>query len=131
MATQYSDEVKAQCLAALLAGQSVAAVARAYRVPVGTVKSWKSRQKDASVASVASHESRERIGELLLGYLAESLEVARAQLRVFRDPEWLKAQTASEVGVLHGIIVDKSVRLLEALGGGDGDEAEKADAAGG
>ena len=40
---QYSDEVKAACLAALLAGQSVGEVAVSYKVPAATLRSWKSR----------------------------------------------------------------------------------------
>ena len=39
----------------------------------------------------------------------------------FGDPEWLKKQSAGELAVLHGVAVDKGIRLLEALEAGGGD----------
>lgn len=113
--TNYNDEVKAAALAALLAGQTLATVAATFGVPIGTLKSWKSRTMGSeSVASVAS-DKRERIGDLLLEYLEEGLTTLRDQVKVFRDESWLKTQTASELAVLHGVIADKQIRLLEAL----------------
>lgn len=113
--TNYDDHIKAQCLAALLAGQSPAQVAATFGIPVGTLKSWKSRQLNGeSVASVAT-DKKERIGTLLLEYLEEGLTTLREQVRVFRDEAWLKEQSASEAAVLHGVIADKQIRLLEAL----------------
>ena len=73
MARRYSDETKAEVMAALLTGQSVSEVAAEYEVPLGTVKSWKSRQSGSPVATVATEKSEE-IGTLLLGYLRSSLK---------------------------------------------------------
>lgn len=112
--SNYSDQLKAQCIAALLAGQTPSEVSRAFGVPVGTLKSWKSRQRNESVATVAT-EKRERIGDLLLDYLTVTLETLTAQQRVFADEAWLKTQSAEELAVLHGVSVDKAVRLLEGL----------------
>jgi transposase-like protein len=116
----YDAATKSACLAALLAGQGTTEVAKAYKVPEGTVKSWRARMKDATgastFASVAS-EKREQIGELLIDYLHANLSTLRAQLIVFGDPAWLKLQNAADVAVLHGVMTDKSIRLLEALGG--------------
>jgi transposase-like protein len=120
VAEQYSEQIKAQALAALLAGQSAGEVARAFGIPAGTLKSWKSRQlRGESVATVAT-DVRERIGQLLLEYLQSTLETLTAQQVVFRDPEWLRKQSAAEVATLHGIAVDKAVRLLEGLADTDG-----------
>ncbi len=33
----------------------------------------------------------------------------------FRDEDWLYKQDASELTVLHGVVSDKTIRLLEAL----------------
>lgn len=115
MAQEYSDQVKAAALAALLAGQAPAHVAAMFGIPIGTLRSWKSRQRNGEPIAIIAMEKRERIGELLLDYLAEGLETLREQLKVFRDPTWLKEQSASEAAVLHGVISDKSIRLLEAL----------------
>lgn len=120
--TEYSEHVKAQALAALLAGQTPSQVAATFGIPVGTLKSWKSRQQNgAGVATVAT-EKKERIGDLLLEYLEEGLTTLREQVKVFRDADWLKQQSASELAVLHGVIADKQIRLLEALAEPDAPE---------
>jgi transposase-like protein len=112
---EYSEQVKAQALAALLAGQAPSEVARAFNIPVGTLKSWKSRQLNGeSVATVAT-DARERIGLLLLEYLEETLRTLTIQQRVFRNESWLLKQSAAEAATLHGVTVDKAVRLLEGL----------------
>lgn len=111
----YSEETKAAVMAALLAGQSVGQIAKAYSIPEGTIKSWKSRQENGeSVAKVAT-EKREIIGDLIIDYLEQNLKTLKAQSLVFADEKWLKLQPASEVAVLHGVIADKTIRLLEAL----------------
>lgn len=97
-------------MAALLAGQGVNEVAREYSLPPSTVSRWK-RQARAEAGK------SDDVGELLLEYLRENLETLSVQVIAFRDPEWLREQGASEVGVLHGILTDKAVRLLEALEG--------------
>lgn len=121
---EYDDATKAAALAALLAGQAPSLVAATFGIPVGTLKSWKSRQlRGDSVATVAT-DSRERIGTLLLDYLAETLETLRIQQKVFRDTEWLRKQSAAEVATLHGISVDKAIRLLEGLADTSDDPAD-------
>lgn len=115
MGAEYSDQIKAQALAALLAGQAPATVAATFGIPIGTLKSWKSRQLNGeSVATVAT-EKRKRIGALLLEYLETTVATLKAQQELFRDVDWLKQQSASEAAVLHGVSFDKAFRLLEAL----------------
>ena len=107
----HDPEVRAAAMAALLAGQGVSMVAKEYQLPESTVSRWKREaRKDAGLS--------DDIGELLLGYLRENLQSLQAQVVAFRDPAWLKEQPAGELGVLHGILCDKSIRLLEALAGG-------------
>lgn len=120
--TEYSDQIKAQALAALLAGQSFSEVARQMGVPIGTLKSWKQRNADALDAAVAvdatsATAKKERIGALLLDYAIATLETLKAQQKVFADEAWLREQSAGEVAVLHGVAFDKVVRLLEGLTG--------------
>ena len=117
---EYSDQVKALALAQLLAGQAPSEVARALGVPVGTIRSWKSRQQHGeSVATVAT-DSRERIGALLVEYLETVLTTLIVQQKAFANVEWLLKQSAAEAATLHGVSVDKTVRLLEGLADQDG-----------
>lgn len=117
--TVYSPETKAAALAALLEGQAVGRVATDFRVPVGTVKAWNSgaRRITAGTQPVAlvATQKKEEIGHLLLEYLHTNLETLRQQSLIFRDPKWLEKQSAEGVAVLHGVLTDKTIRLLEAL----------------
>lgn len=107
----YDPEVRAAAMAALLAGQGVNEVAREYRLPSSTVSRWK---KEAREMAGRSND----VGELLLAYLHTNLETLTAQAVAFRDAKWLREQQADQVAVLHGVLTDKAVRLLEALSGG-------------
>lgn len=113
MAT-YSAETKAQVMAALLTGQSVAKVATDYNIPEGTVKSWKNRQKDSPVAKVAT-QKKEEIGDLIVEYLRTMLRTLITQAEHFGDKQWLTAQGADQLAVLHGVAMDKTIRILEAI----------------
>lgn len=118
--TQHSAETKAAVLAALLTGQSAAEVAKAYSLPEGTVKSWRERSNSTQgVASVAP-DKKGHVGELLVTYLEASLKTLHEQVVFFRDPAWLAKQNAADAAVLHGVLTDKAVRLLEALNASSG-----------
>lgn len=116
----YSEETKAAVMAALLAGQSVTRAAEAYRIPLGTVKMWSASLAERRAELKASQPeptTKNRIGALLVEYLEASLTALRAQVDAFADPAWIKTQSAADAAVLHGVLTDKAVRLLEALGG--------------
>lgn len=109
---QYSNEQRATVMAALLTGQSISQVAREYKMPRGTVSRWA-----GELDRPKNHDEpqKKEIGDLLLGYVAESIKTLTAQVKAVGDAEWVKKQPASEIAVLHGVIADKTIRLLEAL----------------
>jgi len=115
----YSDEQKAQVIAALLAGQSVREVARAYRIPASTIAGWSAARNAPD--PIAPYTKKE-IGDLILEYLREVLITLVAQQEVFRDATWLRQQPASEAAVLHGVLTDKAIRLLEAMAPDGGED---------
>ena len=116
--TEYSNEVKAAVMAALLEGQSISAVAKQYDIPKGTVSGWKQKAltpvADGGVVPDAT-QKRQAIGDLLIGYLETMLRTLTVQAKHFGDVDWLKDQNANELAVLHGVATDKAIRLLEAL----------------
>lgn len=118
MVARSSDE-RAAVMAALMAGQAVSSVAKEYNLPEGTVKAWKSRYLKEPAPELQPLQptatKKAEIGELLVGYLRTNLETLRVQAEFFQDREWLAKQGASELAVLHGVMTDKSIRLLEAL----------------
>lgn len=112
---QYDPETKAAAMAALLTGQSISAVADEYKIPRGTVASWRRVAKTAPMYEADQPQKRE-VGDLLLDYLRANLQALRAQAEVFSDRHWLAQQDASELAVLHGVMTDKAIRLMEAFG---------------
>lgn len=110
----YADDTRAAVMAALLAGQSVPEISREYDIPQSTVRDWRGRIPHISAMS-AAEGGADRIGELLLTYLATSLESLQRQVELFGDERWLRQQEASGVAVLHGVQSDKAHRLIELL----------------
>jgi len=116
--TKYAPEVKAAVVAALLEGQAASKVAADYHLPEGTVKAWGSRLRNgASELRAVATERRDEIGALLVEYLRESLVTLKVHTTFARDSAWLGQQNAADFAVMHGVLMDKAVRLLDALGG--------------
>lgn len=111
---QYSDAVKAEAMAALLAGQSVSHVASEMGIPRGTVANWSSKLSSAGVRAVST-EKKEEIGDMLAALVEKMIAAQSAMLDHFRDAEWLRQQDAAELGVLFGVTSDKLHRMLEAF----------------
>ena len=135
---RHNPEIKAAVLAALLTGQGVEFVAKTFGLSPNTVKTWKKGSKHLTFKGDVHPQKRddlvkgegEPVGEVsgelaiddgvdvysrLVGeYLRENLTTLAAQQKFFRDPDWLKRQSASDLAVLHGVAADKAIRLLEA-----------------
>lgn len=123
MATQYSAEVKAQVMAALLMGQRITDAAKEYKIPESTIKGWAKRLRDEVYPQVVAGDvQRERIGGLILDNVEAMLEATKELMNVVKDKEWLKKQSASEIAVFFGVVSDKTYRLLEALPDGSADQ---------
>ncbi len=110
----HDPETRAAALAALMEGQAVTSVADRYRIPPSTVSRWRKEAKRRAREAIGDSPDP-TVGELLLGYLRANLETLRAQMVVFQDLEWLRNQDAADAAVLHGVLTDKAIRLLEAL----------------
>lgn len=123
MAREYSPEVKAQVMAALMGGQSASSVAKEFGIPRGTVAAWWTRKTQPVVASAATaatdaaQKKQERITELVLDLLIAQLESQIAMAQHAGDKQWLSDQDASAIAMLYGVGNDKVFRLLEALEG--------------
>lgn len=118
----HSPETKAAAMAALLQGQSINEVARDYKLPRGTVSKWAAAVRKDGGASIAGSTKKEEIGDLLTAYLAANLAALASQARAFSDADWLARQNAADLAVLHGVMTDKAVRLIEAFGRAAGDD---------
>ena len=121
MGHEHPESVKAACIAALLAGQGIDAVAKEYNLPRGTVHGWRVRAMPHLRGAAA--KKGERIGQLVTDYLEAALQALKNQAETFADQEWLKTKDLHDVAILHGILADKGVRILEALDRQTEDEA--------
>lgn len=108
------DQTRAAILAALMAGQGVTEVSKAFQVSKATVSRLKASLSNENLKLLETKKQND-FGELLAEYLRETLVTLTAQARVFRDENWLKQQPAGELAVLHGVQTDKAIRLLEAI----------------
>jgi transposase-like protein len=115
---EYSDQTKAAVMAALLTGQSISSVATEYKLPKGTVSGWR-KQIATEIRAEATQKASESptLDQLLFAYVTENMKTLREQSVFFRSVDWLKGQDASELAVLHGVLADKTIRLLEVFGG--------------
>lgn len=109
----HGEEVRAQAMAALLAGQGITDVARAYDLPESSVRTWKERIPDAEFALVRAKKG-EQIEQLLFSYLTQLLTTLERQAVIAGEREYITKQPAGELAVLHGVMADKGIRLLEA-----------------
>lgn len=108
-------------MAALLAGQGVSEVASQYKLDISVVSRWKSSIPDNQLQLLATKKG-DRIETLLFEYLVTTLASLKNQAEVVGEREYVIKQPADGLAVLHGVMADKSIRLLEA--------AERARAAG-
>ena len=113
----HSEEVRAQVMAALLAGQGVSEVAKEYSIDPSLIRRWRREQLPD-----ITREKRERIGALVLLYLEKNVECLVSQLEVAGNAQYLKKQSAAEFATLHGIIADKGFSVLSAIERASGSE---------
>lgn len=111
---KHSDEVQAQVMAALLAGQGVNEIAESYSLPESTIREWRETLNSEQFAELRAKKG-ERIEELLFNYLTANLAALEAQAKVVSESEYITKQPADSLAVLHGVMADKSIRLLEAI----------------
>jgi transposase-like protein len=100
-------------MAALLAGQGITEVATQYNLDVSIVSRWRSAMPDEQLQVVAIKKSHD-IEVLLFKYLTQTLITLDEQAKVVSEREYIIKQPAGELAVLHGVMADKAIRLLEA-----------------
>ncbi len=109
----HNPDTKAAVMAALLSGQGVDDVAASYSLPESTIKGWK-RELEAN-GRIVQPEKTAELGDLILEYVRQNLTTLTVQAEHFRDRAWLQKQPADQLAVLHGVVADKTIRILEAI----------------
>lgn len=120
--TTIPDDVRAAVLADLLI-LNPSAVAAKHGLKRATV--YKIRERNDAIIKPQAAElstvvelKKQRVAALAMEYLDANLNALTAQAYVAADPNYINRQPAGELAILHGVLADKSIRLLEALHGG-------------
>ena len=103
-------------MAALLLGAGVMEVARELNLPESSIRNWKRTLTPEQIAEINVRKGQ-RLDDLVFDYLQENLTTLRAQSKLLRDESYVTKQPASEMATLHGVMADKTIRLLEAVAG--------------
>src|SRR5689334_5786951 len=111
---RHSDETRAAVIAALLVGQGVGEVAKAYNIDPSVVSRWKSTIQLDQLQQLATKKEAD-FDSLIAEYLKETFTTLCVQAQHFRDKDWLKGQDAADLAVLHGVAADKAFHILTAL----------------
>jgi transposase-like protein len=112
----HDPETKAAVMAALLSGQGVNEVAQEYQLSPSVVSGWKSSLSSEQFERLRT-EKAETFDGLLSDYLTANLRALQKQAEVASEPDYIRKQSAEKLAVLHGVMADKAVRLLEAYSG--------------
>jgi transposase-like protein len=108
---EHPVETRAAVLAAIASGQSINSISQQFGISRRTITGWRDQAQLPTVAQQKKQEIGQKVYELLEDYI----ETLRVQVRVTRDEAWIKRQSAGELAILHGVLSDKSVRLLAAF----------------
>jgi len=107
---RYTDDEKAAALAdVLILGPG--ATAAKYSVPLGTLKGWQREYEIVHDPTI----KKGRIELLAITYLEASFQALIAQAHVISQPEYIDRQPAGELAILHGVVADKAIRLVDAI----------------
>jgi transposase-like protein len=114
---EYPAAIKAQCVAAVLAGGGIQETARRYGVSVYSVSHWVQVAREG-----ATDRHLRRAGlvtpdpvfleNLIFELVAQQIATIRAQLQASARPDWLARQTAGELAHLLVAERDTLIRLL-------------------
>lgn len=124
MYKSIEPEIKAAVIARAIAGEPLSRLADEYGVAMPSIKRWLRIHQaagtvgnDDKIIGLSDEDLDEvaSIDALIHKYLEENLRTLAAQSKFFRREDWLEKQAADTAALLHGVLADKSLRLLEAL----------------
>ena len=107
----YTDELKAQVVAAALAGGSTRTVAKQFGVAPSSVRGWCKDAQPTKTNSLATLD----IDGIALRLIDGSVSAVGAISGVTLDEAWLRRQNAHDLAILYGVIADKLIRVLGAI----------------
>jgi len=111
----HPPELRAQVVAAVLAGASISALARQYGISKGTIGTWLESDEIRTVRTAERAHDPDSIYEWILDLVAAHVTTIQAQLQAASRPAWLEKQSAAELAQLVAVERDTALRLLGGL----------------
>jgi len=109
----HPAQLRAEAVAAVLAGQALTEVARRYGLSKQTVNEWV--QADPRTVRTDHQARAAQITDRLFDILNVHLDTLSAQLQAATRPAWLEKQSAAELAALVAVERDTTLRLLAGL----------------
>jgi len=119
----HPQDLRAEVVAAVLAGTTIAQAARQYALSKQTVSRWVNDETNGTDTPARD------LGELILELIGDHIATIQAQLQATTRPEWLEKQPAAELAQLVAVERDTVLRLLAGLRPVDADDTPRLDAA--
>jgi hypothetical protein len=105
----HPQELRAQVVAAVLAGTTVAEAARQFGVSKSLASEW---SQSAEVRTIRT-EKMVSDAELIMGYFRAALRAMIAQAELFADDDYCRRQDADKLALAHGILGTKLAGIAE------------------
>jgi transposase-like protein len=110
----HPAELRAQAVAAVLAGMSIMQAARHFNLSKQTLSRWVAEDGTLGTEQDA-RDPAETIGDLIFDLITAHVTTIAAQLQAAARPEWLEKQSAAELAQLVAVERDTTLRLLAGL----------------
>jgi len=104
----HSPELRAQVIAAVLAGMSVMQAAKEFHLDHGLVSRWV-----ANPVQPIAREKSQPDSELIMTYFRSALRAMIVQAEVFADDEYCRRQDADKLAIAHGVLGTKLAGVSE------------------
>jgi Transposase. len=114
----HPSTLRAEAVAAVLAGASMAQVARQYGVSKGTLGTWLAQDEIVRTVRTTQPTREERedsMRALLVDLVAQHVVTLTAELQATARLEWLENQSAADLAQLVVAQRDTLIRLLAGL----------------
>lgn len=99
----HPPELRAQVVAAVLAGTTVAQAAAQFKLSKQTVSRWAAEHPVGTVGT----EKKSDLQALIARYLDVGFRAMIAQAEVLGDADYCRTQAANDLAISHGVLGDK------------------------
>jgi transposase-like protein len=108
----HPPELRAQVMAAIIAGTTINDAARRFNLDTGLVSRWAAADAAVAATRAANVRSPEALEAMLFDLVAEHITTLRAQLQAAAATAYVQGQTAGDLAQLLGAERDTLIRLL-------------------